>query len=136
MSRYVWAGLFLVFFVVPAAAAPFPIGSWYGTGQAYDKSILWLDHMLPNGEFRAQFRKCVKGQAQDTFETGRWTMKGDTFTIRVLTVNGVTDVREDHYKLLFHDKTRQRYRYLATGYVFSSTLVGDKFELPACDMVS
>jgi hypothetical protein len=128
--------LLFVLLATPAAAAPFPVGSWYGTGQPHDKSEMWLDHMLPNGEFRAQFRKCVKGKALDQFETGWWRMKDDTFTIQVFTVNGLMYPREDTYKLLFHDKTRQRYRYLKTGYVFSSTLVGDKFELPACDMMS
>ena len=49
-------------------AAPFLIGSWFGTGQPDDKAAMWIAHMGANGGFAAQFRSCVKGKEVDEIQ--------------------------------------------------------------------
>lgn len=120
----------------PASAAPFLVGSWFGTGQPNDKSEMWLAHMLPNGDFRAEFRSCVKGQAYDLTQTGSWSLNGYVETISLLTVNGQFYPRTDTYKILFQNGKKQTYRYLKTGYVYNSSRVDDKFEMPNCESIS
>ena len=117
-------------------AAPFLIGSWFGTGQPDDKAAMWIAHMGANGSFAAQFRSCVKGKELDEVETGHWRLEGDTETINVQTVNGEAISREDTYKILIHDGGKQVYRYLADGFVFTSHRVDDKFEMPSCEAIS
>jgi hypothetical protein len=48
----------LLALAAPAAAAPFPVGAWFGQGQPHDKSEMWIARMLANGDFRVQFRTC------------------------------------------------------------------------------
>ena len=117
-------------------AAPFLIGSWFGTGQPDDKATMWIAHMGADGGFAAQFRDCIKGQPFDEVETGRWRLDGDTETISVQTVNGAALSQEDTYKILSHDGQSQVYRYLRDGFVFTSHRVDDKFEMPSCDAIS
>ena len=117
-------------------AAPFLVGSWFGTGQPDDRSQMWLAHMLPDGRFEAQFRSCVKGKGMDEVETGRWSLKGDSETIQVMMVNGQPFARRDEYKIEKFDKSSQTYRYLKTGYVYSSRRVADSFEMPSCEAIS
>ncbi len=112
------------------------MGSWFGTGQPNDKSQMWLARMLPGGGFQAHFRSCVRGKAFDELETGRWTLTGDSETIEVLSVNGKPSARRDEYKILSHTQAAQTYRYLKTGYVYSSRRVPDNFELPSCEAIS
>ena len=117
-------------------AAPFLIGSWFGTGQPDDKAAMWIAHMGAGGAFAAQFRSCVKGHEFDEVETGRWRLDGDTETIDVQTVNGAAWSQEDTYKILSHDSQSQVYRYLRDGFVFTSHRVDDKFEMPSCEAIS
>jgi hypothetical protein len=117
-------------------AAPFLIGSWFGTGQPDDKAAMWIAHMGASGAFTAQFRSCVKGHELDEVETGRWHLEGDTETINIQTVNGEALSQEDTYKILSHDSQSQVYRYLRDGFVFTSHRVDDKFEMPSCEAIS
>jgi hypothetical protein len=120
----------------PAAAAPFVIGTWYGTGQPHDKSEMWLDHLLPNGAFNGQYRSCVKGKAYDAAQSGNWSLAGDTLTIQIVTVNGLFNPRVDIYKNLFHDGKKWTYRFLGNGYVFNAERVEDSFKLFSCEAIS
>jgi hypothetical protein len=129
-------GLLVVCLVSPASAAPFLVGTWFGTGQPDDKSQMFMAHMLPNGDFRAEFRACTKGQAFDETQTGHWSLDKDIETITLSTVNGRAFVQTDVYKILFQDGKRQTYRYLGTGWVYNSRRVDDKFEMPSCETIS
>jgi hypothetical protein len=117
-------------------AAPFLIGAWFGQGQPDDKSEMWLVHNDPDSSFQVQFRACAKGKAMDQMETGRWSLAGDTETLQVLTVNGTPLAQREIYKILSHDGAKQIYRYLATGFVYTSRRVDGDFEMPSCEMIS
>jgi hypothetical protein len=134
-----WSCAWLVCFLAstsPLCAAPFPVGTWFGTGEPHDKGEMWIAHMLPNGEFRAEFRACVKGKPLDQTNTGQWVLTGDTETISVITVDGLFSPRTDIYKILFQDGKKQTYRYVETGFVFNSRRVDDKFQMPSCESIS
>ncbi len=117
-------------------AAPFLIGSWFGTGQPDDKAAMWIAHMGANGAFAAQFRSCVKGHELDEIETGHWRLDGDTETIHIETVNGASWSQDDTYKIMSHDGQSQVYRYLRDGFVFTSHRVDAKYEMPSCETIS
>ena len=136
--RIVWTGIVFLFVsqVTSATAAPFLVGTWYGQGQPYDKHEMWVARMSPDGEFHAQFRTCLKGQAFDQFNSGNWSLEGDVETIVVSKVNDTPSLRTDVYKILSHDSKSQTYRYLPTGFVYTSRRVDDKFELPSCETIS
>ena len=121
---------------LPASAAPFLVGTWFGTGQPNDRSEMWMAHMLPNGDFRAEFRSCVKGHAFDQRQTGHWSLDKDVETITRSTVDGVPVQATDVYKILFQDGERQTYRYLGNGFVYNSRRVDDKFQMPSCESIS
>jgi hypothetical protein len=117
-------------------AAPFLIGSWFGTGQPDDKGSMWLTHQAADGNFSVLFRTCVRGKNFDELETGRWILNGDTETLQVRTVNGQAVSQNDNYRILSHDGAKQVYRFLGTGFVYSSKRVDGSFEMPDCQLVS
>lgn len=118
------------------AAAPFVVGSWYGQGQPSDQYEMWLDHLLPDGSFNGLYRSCTKGKAHDTTQTGYWSLKGDTLSISIITVDGLFQPRVDVYKTLKQDPGHWSYRYLKLGYVFNAERVDNKYEITACETVS
>lgn len=118
------------------AGAPFLVGSWFGQGQPHDKSEMWLAHMGGDGTFRAQFRACIRGKAVDSYQTGTWSLAGDIETIHLANVDGHPFVRVDVYRILKHSAQKQTYRYEATGFIYNSNRVGEKFEMPPCDLTS
>jgi hypothetical protein len=122
--------------VQPAFAAPLLIGSWFGIGQPDDKGSMWLIHQAADGSFTAQFRACVRGRNQDEIETGRWSLKGDVETLHIQTVDGAPVSQDDMYKILAQDGKKQAYRYLATGFSYSSRRVDANFALPDCQLVN
>ena len=69
-------------------------------------------------------------------ETGRWQLTGDVETLHVRSVNGAPASLDDSYRILSHDGQKQVYRFLATGFVYSSKRVDDTFELPSCETIS
>ena len=117
-------------------AAPFLIGSWFGQGQPDDKSEMWLIRQQANGNFQAQFRTCIKGKAQDDVESGHWSLAGDMETLMVLSVDGKPASQGESYKILSHDAGKQVYRYMASGFVYTSRRVGGDFDLPSCEAIS
>ena len=135
LSAFVMVALLL--FSGPAMAAPpYLLGFWYGTGQPNDKTNMWLEQFLPDGEFRGQYRSCVGGKPQDVTQTGRWSLAGDRETIDIVTVNGQYQPRSDPYQLIAVEGQIWKYRYLPLGYVFTARRVDEKFELPSCDAIS
>lgn len=117
-------------------AAPFLVGSWFGSGQPDNKGSMWLIHESADGGFTVQFRTCAKGKNLDEIETGRWTLSGDVETLHIATVNGTKVALNDDYRILWHDLGKQIYRYQGTGYVYTSKRVDADFVMPDCEMVS
>ena len=135
--RKAWLLISAVLLFSPvASAAPFLVGTWFGEGQPYDKHEMWMAQMMPNGNFRAQFRSCIKGQAHDQIQTGQWSLAGDMETITTFTVYGKPDQFTSLYKILWQNGKKQTYRYMTTGFVYTSTRVADTFELPSCETIS
>jgi len=128
--------LLLALAATPASAASFLVGTWYGTGQPNDKSEMWVARMGAHGEFRAEFRACVKGQSLDQVNLGTWSVAGDQVTVKIDTVNDTPFPRTDEYKILAQDGKTQTYRYIPNGFVYHSRRVPDGFELPSCEAVS
>ena len=137
-AHLVVASAFAVFSatLVPAAAASFLVGTWYGTGQPNDKSEMWVARMGAHGEFHAEFRTCVKGHSRDQTNAGHWTIAGDVVTVTIETVNDKPSPRTDEYKVTSHDAKSQTYTYLPTGFVYHSRRVPDSFQLPSCESIS
>jgi len=112
------------------------IGSWFGTGQPDDKGSMWLIRQAADGSFAVQFRTCLRGKNLDEIETGRWSLNGDVETLHIQTVNGTPVSQDDTYKILSHDGGKQVYRFLGTGFSYSSRRVDEAFEMPDCQTVS
>lgn len=133
--RRMLAGLLLLS-ATPASAQSFMHGSWFGEGQPGDKSSMYLDHLLPSGEFRGEYRTCRKGKAVDSSQQGWWEMKGEILSITILQVNGFSNPRVDTYRILSHTPKTQRYVYLPGKFEYNARRVDAKFKLPPCDLVS
>ncbi len=97
---------------------------------------MWLIRQAADGNFTVQFRTCVKGKNRDEIETGRWILNGDVETLQVRTVNGIAVSSNDDYKILSHDAGKQVYRFLGTGFVYTSRRVAPDFEMPDCEAIS
>lgn len=131
-----WAAVALMLAVVPAQAAAPLAGTWFGSGQPWDRSAMYIDTMAPDGSFHAHHRFCTKGKASDQYESGRWSLKGDHLTIVITKVDGWGQARTDEYRVLSHDAHQQHYVYLPKNFAYTSKRVPDGFPMPACDLVS
>jgi hypothetical protein len=121
----------------PAMAAPFsPVGSWYGQGEPNDPATMWLVRFSPDGKFTARFRFCRGRAAADQLETGTWSFKDGIEELVTRTVNGRPRYDDNVYRLLSFDGRKQVYRYLRTGFVFTSIKVGGDFDMPQCGLTS
>jgi len=128
------AALFLVLVAaqVPADEHPsYLTGVWFGQGEPYDKSEMWLARTTADGEISVQFRTCRKGRAEDLFQKGRWSFRDGIETVQITLSNGKIVFDETPYKILFHDGTHQTYS-MPSGFVFRSTRVDAKFKMPDC----
>jgi hypothetical protein len=134
--RFVPALLLLIAAVPARAAAPPLVGTWFGYGQPWDKSAMYLDTMEANGRFHAHHRTCVKGKATDQVEQGAWTLNRNILTIRIETVNGQFQPRVDDYKLLSVTAKQQHYVYIPMNFAYTSQRVAPGYKMPACDLVS
>jgi hypothetical protein len=136
MRRLAACLVILLLAASPAFAAPFPVGRWFGSGQPYDKSAMYLDQMLANGDYHGHFRRCVQGKAQDQLEIGTWSLVGNSLTIRIATVNGQLQRRVDSYRIVSHDAQTQSYVYLPLNFPYTSRLVAGDFQMPGCELIS
>jgi len=130
------AGLCLVLVATPAVAAASLAGTWFGQGEPFDKTEMYLDHFLANGEIHSQFRLCVKGKARDSTEDGTWAVAGNILTIKVARHNGQPAPREDVYRLDLVTPQRFKETYLALNFPFDERRVADDFQMPSCELVS
>ena len=130
------AGLCLVLVATPAVAAASLAGTWFGQGEPFDKTEMYLDHFLANGEIHSKFRLCVKGKARDSTEDGIWAVSGNILTIKVARHNGQPAPREDVYRLDLVTPQRFKETYLALNFPFDERRVADDFQMPSCELVS
>ena len=136
------AAALAILIAAPAAAPQHPsylTGRWFGQGEPHDKSEMWLAQALPNGDFVVQFRICRKGQKGsqpiDLYERGKWWFQDGTEYVQITWSNGQIVFQETPYKILSHDGNHQTYS-MPDGFVFRSSRVDAKFQMPECDLVS
>lgn len=120
----------------PATAASYMVGTWFGHGQPESKDAMYIDRMLADGQWRGEYRTCIKGKAHDQVQTGRWSLQGDILSLQVDTVNGQPMPRTDAYKMLAHSDKTQNYLSLSWNYPYTPVRVADGFEMPSCELVS
>lgn len=131
------AALLTMLAPLPALAAAAPMaGTWFGSGQPWDRSAMYIDSMMANGDFRSHHRFCVRGKATDQYESGHWRLDGDRMTIAIDTVNGKPQPRTDSYRVVSHDAASQHYVFLPMNFAYASRRVADGFPMPRCDLVS
>jgi len=121
---------------LPAFAAPSLVGTWFGQGEPHDKTEMYLDHFLPNGEIHSQFRTCLKGKATDSTEDGTWKVTGKTLVIKVVLHDGLPAPREDVYRLDLVTADRFKETYLKLNFPFDERRVPHDFKMPSCELVS
>lgn len=132
------AAALLVLIATPASVPQHPdflTGHWFGQGEPYDKSEMWLAQASANGDFQAQFRTCRKGKASDSLEKGKWWFQDGTEYVQITWVDGQIMFDETPYRILVHDGNHQTYS-MPNGFVFHSSRVSGDFHMPECDMVS
>ena len=145
MSGYLVKGPALVFVALLAAApawaqagggrASYMIGTWFGRGQPDDASSMYIDRMAPGGNWRGEYRTCLRGKHVDQVQTGRWTLKGDQLLLHVETVDGLRAPRDDAYRMLAHDARSQKYIALPSGFAYTPGRVDDGYAMPSCDLI-
>ncbi len=126
----------LVLLASPATAALSLPGYWFGTSQPGDKSAMYIDHMLPNGEIHSRFRTCIKGKPEDDAEDGNWSLAGDILTVGVITHDGLFMPRTDVYRITAFTADSFSEVYLRLNFPYRSRRVDAKFQMPSCEMVS
>jgi hypothetical protein len=134
-----WAAAVLMLLAVPAMAAEHPsylTGHWFGQGEPNDKSEMWLAHAGANGDFAVQFRTCRKGKPRgDLLQKGTWWFQDGIEFVQITLSNGQIVFNETPYKILAHDGNHQTYS-MPSGFVFKSSRVDAKFQMPPCELVS
>jgi hypothetical protein len=113
----------------------FLTGRWFGQGEPYDKSEMWLAELTAGGDIAVQFRTCHKGKAADLLEKGNWSFADGIETVRITWSGGRQTLRETPYRILSHDGKRQTYT-MPRGFVFQSSRVDADFKMPSCELVS
>ena len=126
---------FSVLSAAPAAAQAWMVGTWFGNGQPHDKAAMYIDRMRPGGSWRGEYRTCMKGKAVDQFQTGHWSVEGDTLILKVETVDGAAAPRTDTYKMLAHSPAAQKYLSTAWNFTYTPQRVADDFQMPSCELV-
>lgn len=130
------AWLLLMLLATPAYAASDISGTWFGTGQPDDRSSMYIDRLQANGNWRGEYRTCIKGKSEDTIQTGHWSLSGDMLSLSVETVNGMIASRTDMYRMLSHDAKTQKYLSLPSNFSYTPRRMPDNFKMPGCDLVS
>ena len=126
----------LLLLTVPALAQAPLDGAWFGQGQPFDKSAMYLLTIRPDGSFITHHRFCRKGREINRFVAGTWALGGDTITYHVATVNGRAMPRIDVFHLVALDQRRQSTVLLKNNYSYVADRVDAAFELPSCQLVS
>ncbi len=135
--RAVAAAFPIIILAIPAGAAPPSLaGFWFGTSQPYDRSAMYIDRMLPNGEIHSRFRACSKGKAQDATEDGNWSLEGNILTVGIITHNGLFLPRSDVYRITALDGGNLNEIYLRLNFPYHARRVDEKFQMPSCETVS
>ena len=120
----------------PAHAAPGLEGIWFGQGQPYDKRSMYIDRFMPGGKLRSEFRDCRGLKAEDSYEDGTWSVRGDILTVKVERRNGLVEPRTEIYRLISITPNRFQDVFLPLNFPFDEHRVGEKFVMPDCQLVS
>jgi len=129
-------GLLIFVLASPAVAQTFMVGTWYGHGQPENKDSMYIDRMRADGNWRGEYRTCLRGKARDSVQEGRWALEGDILSLRVEKVNGMSAPRTDTYKMLSHSANAQKYVSLGWNFPYAPDRVADDFQMPGCDLIS
>jgi len=121
---------------VPAGAASYMVGTWFGHGQPGDRNSMYIDRMFADGRWRGEYRTCARGKAIDQVQTGRWALAGDILNLEVDTVNGLLMPRSDAYRMLAHSDKAQKYVSLNWNFPYTPERVADDFQMPSCELIS
>ncbi len=130
------AACLLFLSVLPASAASYMVGTWFGHGQPENKDSMYIDRMRADGSWRGEYRTCVKGKAVDQIQLGHWSLQGDMLNLRVDTVDGLPMPRSDAYRMLAHGANTQKYISLNWNFPYTPDRVADDFQMPSCELIS
>jgi hypothetical protein len=120
----------------PAGAVSYMTGTWFGHGQPESRDSMYIDRMRPDGSWRGEYRTCLKGNASDQIQSGRWSLAGDILSLKVERVDGMLALRTDSYKILSHTAQSQKYLSLAWNFAYTPQRVADDFQMPSCELTS
>jgi hypothetical protein len=131
-----WLASLILMLALPANAASYMVGTWFGHGQPQDEESMYIDRMRPDGSWRGEYRTCIKGKPLDQVQEGHWSLQGDMLSLKVDTVNGMRAPRTDLYKMLAHTATTQKYLSLGWNYPYTPERERDDFKMPSCQLIS
>ena len=136
-NRQLLAGCLLLLSAVPASAASYMVGTWFGHGQPENKDSMYVDRMRADGSWRGEYRTCVNGKTVgDQVQVGHWSLQGDMLNLRVDTVDGRSMPRTDSYKMLAHSAKTQKYISMNWNFPYTPERVADDFQMPSCELIS
>lgn len=136
MRRILLAVILLAAPALADEAAPWMVGTWFGTGQPNDRSSMYIDRMRPDGSWRGEYRTCHKGKAEDLVQEGSWSVRGNLLVLKVRTVDSFPMPRTDTYRMLQHSDKAQKYIELPMQFSYSPSRMPDGYKMPPCDLVS
>lgn len=136
MGRLVACFVMLAMLPSTASAAPSVVGTWFGNGQPDDKLSMYLEWFLPNGDFRAHHRTCIKGKTLEQWQQGRWSVAGDILTVNLHRINDLDRSVTYAYRVLSADTRKLHYVFLPDNFAYDARRVRDDFRMPSCDLTS
>lgn len=135
LRKYLAASLF-VLIASPVCAQSTMVGTWFGQGQPNSKESMYIDRMRADGNWRGEYRTCIKGKSSDQVQEGSWVLKGDTLILKVEMVDGHREARTDSYKMISHTATTQKYVSLGWNFPYTPKKMADDFQMPSCELTS
>lgn len=130
------AACLVLLFATPASAQSTMVGTWFGQGQPHSKESMYIDRMRADGSWRGEYRTCIKGKSSDQVQEGRWSLSGDTLTLKIEIVDGRPAARTDNYKMLARTATTQKYVSLGWNFPYTPQKMANDFAMPSCELTS
>jgi hypothetical protein len=108
------------------------VGTWYGIGEPDDPSISYIDSYLPDGTYRAEFRKCVRNEVVwHERHTGRWSLRNGVLQMLTETIEGKPMPYENNYRIEQSSPDEFHARLTDSGFLFIEKRI-PKAEFPPC----
>jgi hypothetical protein len=130
------AASLLVLIASPAGAQSYMVGTWFGQGQPDSKESMYIDRMRADGNWRGEYRTCIKGKSSDQVQEGSWVLTGDILLLKVEMVDGRRAPRTDSYKMIAHTATTQKYISQGRNFPYTPKKMADDFQMPSCELTS